>query len=700
MSLKNCFFSLLLLVTVPAAAEPAAPSRLGQSASPYLRAHATDPVDWHEWGPDAFAKAKRLNRPIFVSVGYLACHWCHVMQAESFANPDTAAIMNRLYVNILVDRELRPDVDGMLIRAARNLDLPTGWPLNVFMTPDGVPVYAGVYFPPEPLRGYPGFPDVLEKAAAMLADLDPATRAQFRQVVSASGQVPGTVSPTPERMLDIADTLAAAADPLEGGFGPAPKFPQIPALDFLWRMGQRSGKADYREAVLTAMDHMVNGGLHDHLGGGFARYSIDNAWTVPHFEKMLNDNAMFLRLMTDIWKDTRAPRLEARIRDTAAFLLRDMRLPDGTFASALDADSEGEEGRFYLWEADDIDRLLGDRAAPFKAFYGVTALGQFELRNVLHLADPRASFADEQVFSVDRMILFNHRESRIRPQRDDKRLADWNGLAIAALAEAGTVFREAQWVDAAKTAFAVIMATADPAWHLPHSVHDGRSGRLNGALADQAAMALAALALHDATGDDLYLVQAMHLAQAAGFLWQEDRNRYRDTPIRAAGALEAEPLLWDNPEPAGNSAMAEVLTRLYHLTGTPHFETRARAIIADRLASAQDNPVSGGGILAAADLWLAAVQIVVVGPDDAPATRDMLHQVHTSPWPARVMKHLRPGQDLPRSHPAFGKTMIDGRATAYICVGSVCSLPVTDPAAMQDTAAALFRQGYAPAGTR
>jgi len=480
-------------------------NRLGEETSPYLLQHRANPVHWQAWGPGALAEAKRENKPILLSVGYAACHWCHVMAHESFENDEIAGLMNELYVNIKVDREERPDLDSIYQSALALLGQQGGWPLTMFLTPEGQPFWGGTYFPPEERWGRPGFKQVLQGiAAAYRGDPEKVGQnvAALREALAKLAQ-PQAGSPIAPEILDrIAERLLQEIDPQHGGIGGAPKFPQVPVLELLWRAGKRSGDRRYAEAVHLTLLRMSQGGIYDHLGGGFARYATDAAWLVPHFEKMLYDNAALLELLTHAWQDSHAPLYEQRIRETVGWLLREMRVApagDGAasaFASALDADSEGEEGKFYVWREAEIDAALGAQSEIFKQHYDVTPSGNWEGHTILNRsAHPAlADAATEAGLAASRAILLNQRDRRVRPGWDDKVLADWNGLMIAALAHAGEVFGETAWLDAARSAFSFVRDQMTSDGRLLHSWRAGRA-RHPASLDDYVNMAPAYLAL-------------------------------------------------------------------------------------------------------------------------------------------------------------------------------------------------------------
>ncbi|HUZ75429.1 MAG TPA: thioredoxin domain-containing protein [Stellaceae bacterium] len=668
---------------------------LAGETSPYLLQHKDNPVHWQPWGPAALAAAQAQDKPILLSIGYAACHWCHVMAHECFEDAAVAALMNHGFVTIKVDREERPDLDTIYQHALAAMGEQGGWPLTMFLTPAGEPFWGGTYFPPTARWGRPGFPDVLNAIGAAYRD----KRDQIAQNVTAIKQSLARLGrPEGGAGIDIdfvdraALRLAQEVDTIEGGIGSAPKFPQVPVFALLWRGALRLDNAALRQAVLVTLDRISQGGIYDHLGGGFARYSVDQHWLVPHFEKMLYDNALLVELLTSAWQATRSPLYAARVEETIGWAVREMLLPEGGFASSLDADSEHEEGKFYVWTEAEIDRRLGTGAARFKEIYDVRPDGNWEGHTILnrlhHIA--LGTPAAEAELTRCRAVLFEARAPRVRPGRDDKVLADWNGLMIAALAASGTAFARPDWVALAERGFRFIRdALGEGDGRLAHAWRAGKRAH-RAVLDDYANMSRAALALHEATGD------ASYLAAARGWVAVADRH-YGDD---AAGgyfftADDAEALLvrtkqaYDSPNPSGNGAIAEVLARLYHLTGEAHYRDRATAVLATFAGEAQRNVFGLATLLNAAELLERALQIVVIGRRGAADTAALLRVIADAPLPTKVLSVIDDGAALPPAHPASGKGAIGGNATVYICTGQVCSAPVTDAAAL---AAALRRR--------
>ena len=660
-------------------------NRLGEETSPYLLQHRDNPVHWQAWNEAALAAAKAADKPILLSVGYAACHWCHVMARESFENPEIAAAMNRLFVNIKVDREERPDLDQIYQHALSLMGEQGGWPLTMFLTPQGEPFWGGTYFPPDARWGRPGFPQVLqaisEAYAGKRADVAKNV-AVLREALQRLGQPQPGGAIIRQQLDPIAERLLRETDQIHGGIGTAPKFPQCGILELLWRAWKRTGQTPYRDAVLKALDAMCQGGIYDHLGGGFARYSTDARWLVPHFEKMLYDNAELADLLTLVWQETRNPLYQQRIDETLGWVNREMLTPQGGFASSLDADSEHEEGKFYVWSEAEIDALLGDRAPLFKRFYDVTPQGNWEGRTILNrLNSPALADADtEQELALCRELLFRARAPRVRPGWDDKVLADWNGLMIAAMANAGLVFGRPDWVATARTAFDFVreQMTA-PDGRLLHSWREGRAQH-PASVDDYANLCRAALALHEATGDSALLIAVRNWLAildrhywdpaGGGFFFSAD-----DTEALIARAKTAA----NSAVPAGNGILVGVLARLAVLTGEDDYRRRAEAIGATFSGELARNFFPLATLLNNAELLAAMLQIVIVGERGDPAFDALAGAVYGISLPNRVVLSLPPGQELPTDHPAYGKGLVDGRAAAYLCIGPVCSLPLTDP---------------------
>jgi uncharacterized protein len=668
-------------------------NRLGEETSPYLLQHKDNPVHWQAWGDGTLAAAKSAGKPIMLSIGYAACHWCHVMAHESFEDPQIAARMNELFVNIKVDREERPDLDSIYQHALALMGEQGGWPLTMFLTPDGEPFWGGTYFPPEQRWGRPGFPQVLEAMSdAYLRDRDKVAKnvVALREALQRLGRPERGGSIGPEQLDRIAERLLREVDQLHGGIGSAPKFPQTGILELLWRAWKRSGQAPYRDAVLKALDAMCQGGIYDHLGGGFARYSTDARWLVPHFEKMLYDNAELVELMTLVWQETKNPLYLHRVDETLGWVGREMLTPEGAFASSLDADSEHEEGKFYVWSEAEIGAVLGERAALFKRFYDVTPEGNWEEKTILNRSKS-PDLADEQTereLADCRALLFRAREDRVRPGWDDKVLADWNGLMIAAMANAGLVFERPAWTELARTAFDFIrqhMVEADG--RLLHSWRAGRA-RHPASVDDYANLCRAALALHEATGDEKLLTQARDWVTVLDrSYWDAAEGGFFFAANDTRGLIARAKTAADSAVPAGNGTLVGVLTRLALLTGEEAYRRRAEAIVETFSGETSRNFFPLATLLNNAELLSKPLQIVVIGKNGDPGFDALLRAVYGVSLPNRVVLTLSPGGSVPANHPAFGKGLVTGKPAAYVCEGPVCSLPITDRETLLDTLA-------------
>ncbi len=672
-------------------------NQLGRETSPYLLQHKDNPVHWRPWGEAALAEARATGKPILLSVGYAACHWCHVMAHESFEDDATAAVMNDLFVNIKVDREERPDIDAIYMGALHALGEQGGWPLTMFLTSDAEPFWGGTYFPKEERFGRPAFVRILNEIARIYRD----ETDKVRQNADALKErlVPrraGTVSepPAEARLADLARRLVQAVDPVHGGIRGAPKFPQPQFFAFLWRASLRYGLPFPREAVDLTLTHIAQGGIYDHLGGGFARYSVDERWLVPHFENMLYDNAQLVGAMTEAWRETKSPLYAARIDETIQWLLREMVVEGGGFASSLDADSEGEEGKFYVWSLAEIEDALGaEDAKLFAEVYDVTAEGNFEGHNILNRLDAieLRDAKTETRLAAMREKLLARRAGRVRPGFDDKVLADWNGLMIVALANAADAFDRADWLEAAERAFQFICIRMMTDGRLWHSYRAGEA-KAPASANDYANMIGAALALANVTGKKEYIERAREWADVLDrHYWAADLGGYyfaaddtSDLIVRPFGGQ-------DDATPNANAVMVSNLMALYLWTGEERYRERAEAVLRGFAQAMSENVFAHAGLLAATLDAYAPAHIVLIVPEggDARALRRALADVSL---PGAVVQEVREGEGgrdgasaLPQSSPAHGKTAIDGKPTAYVCIGPQCSLPVKEPAALVET---------------
>jgi uncharacterized protein YyaL (SSP411 family) len=660
-------------------------NRLAAETSPYLLQHQANPVDWWPWGPDALAEAKRTGRPILLSIGYAACHWCHVMAHESFEDATTAAVMNELFVNIKVDREERPDIDQIYMNALHHLGEPGGWPLTMFLDSDGEPFWGGTYFPKTAQFGRAAFVDVLREVNRVFRE-EPARVAQNRSALIARlkdrGEAKSAVSIGPSELDNIAESIARATDPVHGGLRGAPKFPQCTMLEFIWRAGLRTGDERFFKTAQLALTQMGRGGIYDHLGGGYARYSVDEKWLVPHFEKMLYDNAQILDLLALDYALTKNPLHRQRAIETVGWLTREMLVEGGGFSSSLDADSEGEEGKYYVWSLAEIQEVLGtDDAAFFAANYDVSAGGNFEGHNILNRLNGLADTSDEAArLAMLRDKLQQRRSTRVRPGLDDKVLADWNGLLIAALANAAIAFERPDWLTLAKTAFAFITRSMTRGNRLGHSFRAG--GLLFPGLAsDYAAMIRAGLALHEATAEGAWLAQAIKWQHALAARHADADGSYFLTADDAEGLIIRPHATADDAIPNHNGLIAQNLVRLAALTGEDTWRSKADAMFTAILPRAADNLFGHLSLLNALDMRLTASEIVVVGQgNEADA---LLRVARGLPYANRIVLHASDDASLSDNHPAKAKLTTVSGAAAFVCRSQSCSLPVTTPDALR-----------------
>jgi len=660
-------------------------NRLGRETSPYLLQHKSNPVDWWPWGPEALAEAKRSGKPILLSVGYAACHWCHVMAHESFEDDDTARVMNELFVNIKVDREERPDIDQIYMAALHHLGEQGGWPLTMFLTPEGEPIWGGTYFPNSSRYGKPAFVDVLHEIARLFRD-EPQkienNRAALMERLAATARQPGIVTIGTAELDNAALQLGGIIDPVNGGARGAPKFPQAALFELLWRAGLRTGEARYFAAVDVTLHHICEGGIYDHLGGGFSRYSVDERWLVPHFEKMLYDNAQLLELLAIAHLRTGKPLYRQRARETVAWLAREMTTAEGAFSASLDADSEGEEGKFYVWSYEAAIKELGIEDGEFFArHYDVTPKGNFEGHNILNRLKPMPRTEnDEARLAALRAKLLAVRTTRVRPGLDDKVLADWNGLMIAALANASLLFAEPSWLAMTERAFAFIVRAMTRSDRLGHSWREGQL-KFPGLASDFAAMIRGALALYEATGGQNYLDQALAWQHALDRDYaNSETGTYYLTAADAEGLVIRPGSTADEATPNHNAVAAQNLIRLALLASDDRWRQKADRLIAAIAPQTVENLYMHMAILNAIDLRLRAAEIVVTGQG---ARADaLLAAARAIPSLDRVVFHARSAAALPPSYAALQYIQPAAEPQAFICVGETCSVPVTDPASL------------------
>lgn len=651
-------------------------NRLANATSPYLLQHKDNPVDWWPWCAQAFDEARRRDVPVLLSVGYSACHWCHVMAHESFEDAATAADMNTHFVNIKVDREERPDVDAVYMAAVQAMTGQGGWPMTALLTPDGEPFYTGTYFPPSPRHGMPAFRQVLGAVVTAWRERRSELQAAGAEVVrhlADLGPAPaGEI--TPEVLDEAAESLAGQYDPQLGGFGGAPKFPPSMCLEFLLRHAARTGSLRSLDIASLTCERMARGGLYDQLGGGFARYSVDAAWVVPHFEKMLNDNALLLRVYAHLWRQTGSSLAERVVRETAGFLLGELRTPQGGFASALDADSEGEEGRFYVWTPEQVGPVAAE-------LFGVTDEGTFEHgASVLQLlSDP----TDPAVWAAERARLLALREQRVRPGRDDKVVAAWNGLAIAALAESGALLGETAWVAAAAAAAEVLASVHLIEGRLRRTSRDGRVGDSAGVLEDYADVADGLLALASVTSSERWLTLAGVLLDAVLTHFLDDSGDLYDTADDAEHLLRRPRDATDNATPSGASAAAGALLGYAALTGSARHRQAAEKALAASAGLLPNHARFAGWAAAVCEAVLAGPAEVAVVGLPGPA-RDVLEATaRRAAAPGAVVAVGDPDAEDPWAALLAERPAVDGRPAAYVCRAFVCARPVTSPEDLQ-----------------
>ncbi len=673
-------------------------NRLIHATSPYLLQHAHNPVDWYEWGAEAFARARAEDKPVLLSVGYAACHWCHVMAHESFEDADTAQVMNEHFVNIKVDREERPDIDSIYMTAVQAMTGGGGWPMTVFLTPDGVPFYGGTYFPPTPRYRMPAFTQVLLSIAdAYRNRRDELLSAgnellEHMRTASASSLAEGQIT---HAVLDEAYAmLHGQFDPSYGGFGRAPKFPQPMTFEFLLRYAQRTNTALAWEMLHKTLHAMAEGGMYDQLGGGFHRYSVDEQWLVPHFEKMLYDNALLARVYTEMFQATGEPFYRRIAEETLDYLVREMRHPDGGFYSTQDADSEGEEGKFFVWTPAELREVLHGDALVFAQVYDVTERGNFEGKNILRLLRPPAEVARVTGMSVERIesalaqgkrLLFAARERRIKPGRDEKVLTAWNGMALRAFAQAARAFgRNDYRMVAEQNADFLLRELRDADGNLLRAWKDGRAGSVPAFLDDHALLADGLLALYEATFAPRWLIEARALADVMlARFWDDTISGFYDTAADHEALVVRPRDTGDNATPSGNSAAADVLLQLAAIFDLPEYRARAEAILGSLAPFLARYPTGFGRYLAAAEFALGTPhEIALVGDPAAPDMQALCAVIFQPFRPNKVVVQRGSAAAAFTSPLLEGRTQLDGRATAYVCQHYACRLPVTDPAAL------------------
>ena len=651
------------------------PTRLSSESSPYLRQHAENPVDWWPWNAEALALARREQKPILLSIGYAACHWCHVMAHESFEDEATAAQMNAHFVNIKVDREERPDLDGIYMQAVHAMTGHGGWPMTMFLTPDGVPFFGGTYFPPDDRHGMPSFRRVLSSVADAWRDRRDevlksslSVKAMYEQKTDTRGKRE-EVRVDGELLQAAFDGILSMREPKFEGLGNAPKFPQAMALDFCLRHWARSANEVALDLVRKTFLAMGRGGIYDQVGGGFARYSTDARWLVPHFEKMLYDNALLIRLGAHLWQATGDAEVRRITEETIGWVRREMTAPGGAWYSSLDADSEGEEGKFYVWGDADFRGILGMDADTAARAWGATAEGNFEGHNILHVADPEFASANAKTLDRAKAMLYAHRAKRVWPGRDGKVVVAWNGLMLRGIAESARVFRTPAYFEAAERAGTFLWKELVRDGRTVRAWMDG-SAKVGGFLEDYASLGLGFLGLYQATFDRPWLERAQAMADACvQWFWDEQAGAFYDTPSDGEELITRPRDFADNATPAGSSLAAELQLFMAEYFGDAAARSRAERVINGLAGVIPRMPVMLGHLLGTADMAVhGSVQVAITGS----GTDSLEMTVHRQYIPSLVLAHGN-GKEL------RGMPIYEGResksAVAYVCRGYACDLP-------------------------
>jgi len=668
-------------------------NRLIHESSPYLLQHAHNPVDWYAWGDEAFAKAKAEDKPILLSIGYSACHWCHVMERESFENEEIAGLMNQLFVNIKVDREERPDLDEIYMSAVQLLTGRGGWPMTMFLTPDRKPFYGGIYFPPEDRGGMPGFPRILMGVNQAYRERPVDVEKSVTQILDGLQRMSASVE-TEKRFSktiigESAAKVAQAYDTDNGGLGQAPKFPNAGVYELFLRHYHPSKSSRYLEMVTHTLTKMAWGGIYDHLGGGFHRYSVDAKWLVPHFEKMLYDNAQLVRIYAHAYKVTKEPLFKSVVDESVTYLLREMLQPDGGFYSTQDADSEGAEGKFFVWTEAEVMRILGeDEGAVFCRMYDVSEGGNFEEKNIVHpilTVDQASKYFRKEPSEIERVVatakqkLFSEREKRIKPFRDEKIITAWNGLLLSGLAEAIKISPKPEYADAAKQTIEFIFTKLFRDGFLLHTYKDGEA-KLLGYLDDYAFMAVGLLDIYETLFDRSTLTRAIELAEIMlrEFLDEQNGAFFYTGNSHEKLISRAKPI-FDASVPSGNAMATQLLLRLYHITGEDRYYRYAEKVLRSYYDPMESQPFGFAHLLCALDFYLEKPkEVVVVGERGDGRVEDLLAQIHSVYQPNMTIQLASPGEPLENlSELLRGKCQVGGNPTVYVCHNSTCSAPVT-----------------------
>jgi uncharacterized protein len=669
-------------------------NHLIHETSPYLLQHAHNPVDWYSWGDEAFQKAKSQNRPILLSIGYSACHWCHVMERESFEDEKIAALMNDLFVNIKVDREERPDLDEIYMNAVQMLTGRGGWPMTVFLTPEGKPFYGGTYFPPEDRYGVPGFPKILQGVANAYREKPQDVERSVEQILAALQRMSLSTESQQPFSSDIigqsAEQLAQAYDTDHGGLGKAPKFPNVGVYELFLRHYHHSKGSRFLEMVTHTLTKMAQGGIYDHLGGGFHRYSVDAKWLVPHFEKMLYDNAQLVRIYAQVYCVTGEPLFKQVVDETMNYLMREMLHTEGGFYSTQDADSEGEEGRFFVWTEAEITRILGEGSSEiFCRIYDVSEEGNFEEKNILHpilTLEQASKFFRRDLKEIESLVsdakrkLFQEREKRPKPFRDEKILTSWNGLMLSGLAEAIKISPHPSYLEAANRTVNFIFTKMFRDGHLLHTYKSG-PGKILGYLDDYAFLAAGLLDLFEATVNRAHLDRALKLAEIMLHeFWDEAGGGFFYTGRSHERLIAQSKPIFDGSIPSGNAMATQVLLRLYHYTGKEDYLKRAERILRAYYNAMENQPFGFAHMLAALDFYLQKPkEVVLVGDKKDPETAELLTKIHSLYLPNMTLQLASPDDSLEKiSSLLAGKKQFEGKPTVYVCHNFTCSRPVVE----------------------
>ncbi|MGZ8520097.1 MAG: thioredoxin domain-containing protein [Candidatus Binatia bacterium] len=668
-------------------------NRLIHETSPYLLQHAHNPVDWYGWGEDAFQKAKAEDKPILLSIGYSACHWCHVMERESFENEEIARLMNQLFVNIKVDREERPDLDEIYMSAVQMLTGRGGWPMTMFLTPDRKPFYGGTYFPPEDRGGMPGFAQVLMGVNQAYRECPADVEKSVTEILGAlrrmaeSAETDKTFSKT--IIAEGAAKVAQAYDADNGGLGQAPKFPNAGVYELFLRHYHHSNSSRYLEMVTHTLSKMARGGIYDHLGGGFHRYSVDAKWLVPHFEKMLYDNGQLVRIYAHAFKATREPLFKAVVDETLTYLLREMFQPEGGFYSTQDADSEGVEGKFFVWSEAEVMQILGAAdGAIFCRVYDVTESGNFEEKNIIHpilTLEQASKYFRMELGEIERVIadarqkLFIEREKRIKPFRDEKIITAWNGLMLSGLAEAIKISPQPAYMDAAQRTIEFIFTKLFRDGFLLHTYKNGQA-KLLGYLDDYAFTAVGLLDIYEALFDRSALARAIELTEIMlREFWDKQDGGFFSTGNSHEKLISRAKPIFDASIPSGNAVATQLLLRVFHITGEERYFHHAEKVLRSYYDAMENQPFGFAHLLCALDLYLEKPrEVVIIGEPGDVRVEELLTKIHSVYQPNLTLQLARPNESQEKLSPLLrGKSQVGGNPTVYVCHDSTCSAPVT-----------------------